>query len=114
MFHPSRLMRYGVAVLSVALALVLTLLLQPFLVPSLLPFFFLAVTYSTWYGGRSAGFVATVLTVLASCYFLFPPLYVFFPIPAAAIVELVVFSLVTVLVSELEQKLRLSDRRNQT
>lgn len=113
MLKPSRLMRYGVAVLSVALALMLTLLLQPLLSPTALPLFFLAVTFSVWYGGRGAGFVATVLSVLASRYFLLPPLHSFLPIPGTSIVELIVFGLVTLLVSMLEIDLRISDRRNQ-
>lgn len=112
MFRPIRLLRYGVAVVSVALAIVLTLLLQPLLMPAVLPLFFLAVTFSTWYGGRGAGFVATILSVLASRYFLLPPLYSFLPVPSAAIVELVVFSLVTLLISMLEIDLRGVQRRS--
>lgn len=112
MFQPIRLLRYGVAVISVALALVLTLLLQPLLVPTMLPFFFLAVTFSTWYGGRGAGFVATILSVLSTRYFLLPPLHTFWPISSAAIIELVTLSLVTLLVSFLEVDLRVAHRRN--
>ncbi|HEY9667642.1 MAG TPA: PAS domain S-box protein, partial [Coleofasciculaceae cyanobacterium] len=112
MFRPIRLLRYGVAVVSVALALVLTLLLQSLLTPTVLPLFFLAVTFSTWYGGRGAGFVATLLSVLATRYFLLPPLHSFFPVPGAAIIELVVFSLVTLLISMLEIDLRVVQRRS--
>jgi PAS domain S-box-containing protein len=112
MFRPIRLLRYGVAVVSVALALVLTLRLQPLLAPTVLPLFFLAVTFSTWYGGRGAGFTATILSVLATRYFLLPPLYSFLPIPSVAIVELIVFSLVTLLISLLEIDLRIVHRRS--
>ncbi|HEY9611925.1 DUF4118 domain-containing protein, partial [Allocoleopsis sp.] len=112
MFRPIRLLRYGVAIVSVALALVLTLLLQPLLAPTVLPLFFLAVTFIAWYGGRGAGFVATILSVLATRYFLLPPLHSFFPIPGAAIVELVVFSLVTLLISMLEIDLRVVQCRS--
>jgi PAS domain S-box-containing protein len=112
MHRPIQLLRYGVAVGSVALALVLTLRFLPLLAPTVLPLFFLAVTFSTWYGGRGAGFVATILSVLATRYFLLPPLYSFFPIPSAAIVELIVLSLVTLLVSFLETDLRVVHRRN--
>ncbi|HEY9880059.1 MAG TPA: PAS domain S-box protein [Leptolyngbyaceae cyanobacterium] len=114
MLRPLRLLRYGVAVVSVALALLLTLLLQPLLAPAVLPLFFLAVTFSTWYGGREAGFVATILSVLASRYFLLPPLYSFFPISGAALVEIVVFSLVTLLISRLETDLRVVQRRSRS
>ncbi|HEY9605482.1 MAG TPA: PAS domain S-box protein, partial [Allocoleopsis sp.] len=112
MFRPIRLLRYGVAVVSVALALVLTLLLQSLLAPTVLPLFFLAVTFSAWYGGRGGGFVATLLSVLATRYFLLPPLHSFFPMPGAAIVELVVFSLVTLLIGMLEIDLRVVQRRS--
>jgi PAS domain S-box-containing protein len=112
MFKPLRLLHYGVAILSVVPALVLTLLLEPLLAPTILPLFFLSVTFSTCYGGRGPGFVATVLSVLASRYFLLPPLHSFLPIPSAAIVEFVVFSLVTLLVSFLKVDLRVVQRRS--
>lgn len=112
MFTSFRLMHYGVAILSVALALLLTLILQPLLTPTILPLFFLAVTFSTWFGGRDAGFVATVLAVLVSRYFFFPPLYSFLPISSAAIIELIVLSLVTLLVSLLDIDLRVVQRRS--
>ncbi|MBD2459736.1 PAS domain S-box protein [Oscillatoria sp. FACHB-1407] len=112
MLRPVRLLRYGVAVGSVALALVLTLLLQSLLAPTVLPLFFLAVTFSTWYGGRGAGFAATVLSVLVTRYFLLPPLYTFLPIHSAAIAELIIFSLTTLLISRLEVDLRLVHHRN--
>ncbi|MBD1909730.1 MULTISPECIES: PAS domain S-box protein [unclassified Leptolyngbya] len=112
MVKPSQLLSYGVAILSVALALVLTLLLQPLLSPAVLPLFFLAVTFSASFGGRGPGFTATILSVLATRYFLLPPLYSFFPVPSAAILTLIVFSLVTLLVSFLEIDLRMMNRRS--
>ncbi|HEY9623953.1 MAG TPA: PAS domain S-box protein [Crinalium sp.] len=112
MFRPIRLLRYGVAVGSVALALLLTLLLKSLLAPSVMLLFVLAVTVSTWYGGRGAGFVATILSVVASRYFLLSPVHAFLPIPGAAIAALVVFSLVTLLISLLETDLRVVHRRS--
>jgi PAS domain S-box-containing protein len=112
MFRPIRLLHYGVAVGSVALALLLTLLLKSLLAPSVMLLFVLAVTVSTWYGGRGAGFVATILSVLASRYFLLSPVGSFLPIPGAAIAALIVFSLVTLLISLLETDLRLVHRRS--
>lgn len=112
MFRPIRLLRYGVAVGSVALALVLTLLLKPLLAPSVLLLFVLAVVFSTWYGGRGAGFVTTILSVLASRYFLLAPVHSLLPIPGNSIAALIVFSLVTLLISLLETDLRLVHRRS--
>src|SRR2546423_14191532 len=64
---------YAVAVLSVALALGITELLQPDMRPT--PLFFLAVSISAWYGGLVAGGLAALLSVLAVDYFLLIPIY---------------------------------------
>jgi PAS domain S-box-containing protein len=64
---------YAVAVLSVALALGITELLQPDMRPT--PLFFLAVSITTWYGGLAAGGLAALLAVLTVDYFLLTPLY---------------------------------------
>ncbi|MBW4553653.1 MAG: PAS domain-containing protein [Aphanocapsa sp. GSE-SYN-MK-11-07L] len=66
---------YGVAVLSVAIALVITQLLFRWLYPTTTPFFFVAVMVSAWYGGWRAGLLATVLSTLAITYFFIQPLY---------------------------------------
>jgi len=73
----SQLQRYGVAVLNVALALVLMLMLDPWLSMSGTPFllFFSAVIVSAWYGGLKSGLLATFLSVLLSNYFFLPPVY---------------------------------------
>src|SRR4051794_7133312 len=66
-------LRYGVAVASVALALVLSLALRSLAVTSPFLLFFGAIAFSAWYGGLRPGFLATALSVLASTYFLLPP-----------------------------------------
>src|SRR5689334_2132238 len=69
----SLLLGYGVTVLSVALALLLTVEVPvirngtPFL------FFFLAVTVSTRYGGVRAGLLAIGLAGLSAIYWVLPP-----------------------------------------
>lgn len=108
----SQLLGYGVSIVSVALALVFTLLLQPLLSPTVLPLFFLAVTFSTSYGGIGSGFTATILSVLVTRYFFFPPLYSLLPISSASVLSLVVLSLTTLLVSFLEIDLRVVHRRS--
>lgn len=75
----SWLLRYGVAVVAVTLALLLKLLLAPLLEtesPFLL--FFAAVMISTWYGGRGPGLLAIALATLVSDYFFLSPLYSLF------------------------------------
>ncbi|MEH2330276.1 PAS domain S-box protein [Nostoc sp.] len=75
--HYSQLLRYGIVVLIVALALVLMLMLDPWLSMSGTPFllFFCAVMVSAWYGGLKSGLLATFLSALLSDYFFLPPAY---------------------------------------
>ncbi|MFN6497855.1 MAG: PAS domain S-box protein [Nostoc sp. DedQUE01] len=75
--HYSQLLRYGIAVLNVTLALVLMLMLNPWLSMSGTPFllFFSAVMVSAWYGGLKSGLLATFLSVLLSNYFFLPPVF---------------------------------------
>lgn len=69
----SPLLRYGSAVATVALALVLTLLLWPMIQPSVFLLFFAAVMVSAWYGGLGPGLLATALTVVVIDYLFLPP-----------------------------------------
>ncbi|MEH2326696.1 MAG: PAS domain S-box protein [Nostoc sp.] len=73
----SQLLRYSIVVLIVALALVLMLMLDPWLSMSGTPFllFFSAVMVSAWYGGLKSGLLATGLSALLSDYFFLPPAY---------------------------------------
>ncbi|MCC5643835.1 PAS domain S-box protein [Nostoc sp. CHAB 5824] len=75
--HSSQLLRYGIAVLIVTFALVLMLMLDPWLSMSGTPFllFFSAVMVSAWYGGLKSGLLATSLSALLSDYFFLPPAY---------------------------------------
>ncbi|MDZ8089590.1 MAG: PAS domain S-box protein [Nostoc sp. DedQUE12b] len=75
--HYSQLLRYGIVVLIVALALVLMLMLDPWLNMSGTPFllFFSAVMLSAWYGGLKSGLLATFLSALLGNYFFLPPAY---------------------------------------
>jgi signal transduction histidine kinase len=70
----SLLSRGGLALVSVALAVPLTLLLPP-LEQAPYALFFTAVVVSAWYGGSWAGLLATALSGLALDLFFVPPLY---------------------------------------
>ena len=60
--------RYGLAIVSVALALLITQSLQPTVFPT--PLFFSAIVISTWYGGSGPGLFAVLLaTALLQYYF---------------------------------------------
>ena len=61
-------LRYGVALLSVILALIPALLLSD-LVESRLVVFAVAVMVSAWYGGWKPGLVATSFALTVSAYF---------------------------------------------
>src|SRR3569623_1666926 len=65
--------RYGIAVASVGLALLVTLALRGFERSSVL--FLVAVLVSSWYAGLGAGLTATVLSVLALDFFFLPTIY---------------------------------------
>ncbi|MGF1478996.1 MAG: ATP-binding protein [Cyanophyceae cyanobacterium] len=97
---------YGVAILSVASALLLTKLLLPFIAPTVSLLFFAAVMLSTWYGGLGPGLLATVLAVLASDYFLIPPLYSLGQVSGADFLQLAIFSLLAITISSLNASLR--------
>jgi PAS domain S-box-containing protein len=66
-------LRYGLTVVTVGLAFLLTASLTKF--SSSVPFalFYVAVVVSTLYGGRGAGLLATALSALASAYLILPP-----------------------------------------
>src|SRR5687768_11556584 len=68
-------LRYFVVVLSVAIALFVTLQLELLVQRTPFALFYAAVLISTWYGGRNPGLLATALSALVSDLFLISPLY---------------------------------------
>jgi PAS domain S-box-containing protein len=72
----SWLFRYGLAVITVGLAFLVTASFSTLL--SSVPFalFYVAVVVSTLYGGRGAGLLATALSALASAYLILPPSHI--------------------------------------
>ena len=64
---------YGLAVLAVAVAWVVTHLLGPDVLVT--PVFFLAIILSAWFGGIGPGLIAAVLAMLVIAYFFLPPIY---------------------------------------
>src|SRR2546421_263126 len=76
MINPGRspVLRYGVAVLSVAVVTLLRLVLRALLGGSsaFLPDE-VAVMFSSWYGGLRPGLLATALSAFASSYLFLPP-----------------------------------------
>ena len=66
-------LRYGLAVVLVAIGVIATLPLGPHAFRG--PVFFLAVILSAWFGGGRSGLLATLLSTLSLAYFFLPPTY---------------------------------------
>ena len=101
----STLVQYGVAALSVALAVALKLLLDP-LITDQSPFLLLAaaVMVGAWFGGLGPGLLATALGALAANYFFLPPDGSFTPL-GVAFLPLALFAVQGVLISYLTEAL---------
>ncbi|MGF1934038.1 MAG: PAS domain S-box protein [Nostoc sp. ChiQUE02] len=110
-FIQEKLLHYGVAFLSVALALRATLLLTPYLTPTPAALFFAAVMVSAWYGGLGPGLLATVLSTLAVNYFFFKPLSPQNITNLNVVVPLLVFMLTAGLISSLNESRRTAQRQ---
>ena len=70
------ILRYAIAVLSVAIALALALIMRRFEGVAVTPFL-MAIALTVWYAGRGPGFLTIVLSTLSVDYFFAPPLYQF-------------------------------------
>src|SRR5882757_7573399 len=78
---------YGIAVLSVAIAVVLDFFVLRQFEAVLTPFLF-AVAATVWYAGTGPGVLAIVLSLLSLNYFFLPPVFSFSPISYADFVYL--------------------------
>ncbi|HEY9631931.1 MAG TPA: PAS domain S-box protein [Coleofasciculaceae cyanobacterium] len=108
-FH---MQRYGVAVLAVVLAMLLMLLLNPWVTMAQSPFliFFGAVVVSAWYGGMGPGLLTTCLSALLSSYFFVYPIYSL-DLDLSDSVRVSLFMLEGTLISALCEALRTTNRR---
>lgn len=102
---PSWLWPYGLAVLSVALATVLTMLFPAFFSRTVFVLFFAAVMISSWYGGSRPGLFVIVLSALAGVYFIIPPRFSFW-LDAEGVVQVGAFILVALLINRLTKALQ--------
>lgn len=67
------ILRYGVALVAVSLALLITINVNFLVDRSSLALLFVAVIIAVWYGGWRAGLLALVLSVIGGEYFIIPP-----------------------------------------
>jgi signal transduction histidine kinase len=91
---------YLIAIGSVAVVFVLTILLTTFVDTDVSTVYLAAVMYASWRRGLAAGLVATFLSVVLATYFFLPPVYSF-SLKAEGLVELIVFSLAAIVISYL-------------
>jgi len=96
-------LRYSLAVASVAVALLATLPLGPTVLTS--PPFFLAVILTAWFGGGRPGLLAVLLSALALAYVHLPPIYTLHVDPPNR-VPLLLFGVSAVLVSWLSARMK--------
>jgi PAS domain S-box-containing protein len=106
--------RYGMAVLSVTVAVLIKLPLDPLGgvdTPFLL--FLGAVMVAAWFGGWGPGVLALVVAVALADYFFLPPIYSFGIAAPSHQVGLVLFILEAILIIWLAERLRLLWRRTE-
>jgi PAS domain S-box-containing protein len=106
-----QLWQYGVALLSVALALGTNLLFESYLGPTPTPVFFAAVMVSTWYGGFGPGLLASVLSTLAVNYFYIEPFGSFHITDLGGLTRMGVFVMAVALINSLNQAQRSAQQR---
>src|SRR5262245_29692804 len=99
--------RYGLAVVSVAAALVITSALQQY--TDTTPLFYAAIIFTAWFGGMGPGLLAVVLATFALDYFFIQPLYTLRP-DAKQASFLIVFSILAILTSWMSSKRQHAER----
>ena len=102
----SAVIRYSVAVIFCAAALLLTLIVSPFIRNVFLIFFWPAVIGSAIVGGLGPGVFASVLSIALADYFVIAPLKSFSLTDPTEMVPFVVFLVTSYLVSSLTATLR--------
>jgi PAS domain S-box-containing protein len=99
------LLRYGLAVLTVALATIITWLIPPLSESAPFSLFFVAVVVSTFYGGRWSGLLAIALALLIGAYLFIPPKYSL-GIGKEGLFRVSVFALLTLVITFFMERIR--------
>jgi signal transduction histidine kinase len=100
---PLSLWSYGLAILLVGLATLLTFFFSSFLERTVFILFFAAVMASSWYGGLGPGFLAIILAVLAAVFLFLPPIFTFTLDSFDEIIQVTLFVLVALLINWLTE-----------
>lgn len=103
----SWIVRYGFAVLVVALAAIIRILLKP-IIPTGFPFltFFLAVMLAAWRGGLGPGLLASVLSTVVADWLFIEPIYEFDLTANYYWVTLGVFAVETVTITMMTDRMK--------
>jgi PAS domain S-box-containing protein len=116
----SPLLRYGFVFVVVALALLVSWLLEPVINRTPFALFYAAVMLSAWYGGLKQGLLATALSALLGAYFFLPPARTL-DLELRDIISIILFLMVASLISALtdsrrraQEVLRVSEERFRT
>ncbi|HBB31463.1 MAG TPA: hypothetical protein DC064_06615, partial [Cyanobacteria bacterium UBA9273] len=107
------LLSYCVALLSVALAVGISLLLESLIRPTPNSLFFIAVMLGAWYGGLGPGLVATIFSTLAINYYFVLPYYSLKIAEPGSLLRLGVFVIAAVLISGLNEARWIAIHREQ-
>jgi PAS domain S-box-containing protein len=99
MMRNLRLLPYGVAIGSTAIALLLRIWLEPLVSENLGSFFYIAILISSWYGGFRPGIVTVVLSTLTINYFFVYPRYQLWLSQPKDLLQLSIFLLVALLIN---------------
>jgi two-component system NarL family sensor kinase len=105
--NPPMIARYGVAVVSVTIALVCSRWLEIYLVGAPVSLFLCAVMFSAWFGGLKPGLLATALSLLAFEYYFTAPVYSF-ALDIKEIPRLLIFALSALFVGLLSAAQRIT------
>ena len=100
------LWRYGLAVVTVAVALIITKSLERS--TDITPLFYAAIVISAWFGGRGPGLLAVALSTVAIDYYFVEPLYTL-RLGDKSISFLIVFGFLAVVTSWMSSKRRQSE-----
>ena len=106
--------RYGIAVVTSLLTLLLSFLLEPLLggeAPLLA--FIMPVMVSAWYGGLKPGLLSTALSALVGIYFFVPPFFSVSLVRVTDLVRVCIFLVEGVLISSLCEALRSAKQRTE-
>ncbi|HEX8173516.1 MAG TPA: PAS domain S-box protein [Pyrinomonadaceae bacterium] len=107
----SPLLRYGVALLLVAAATIITWFLQAEHARTPFAFYFIAVIAATIYGGRWPGLMAIALSAIISSYLILPPRFSFL-IGSEGVIQLGVFLFVALVIASLTERARGAERKS--